>query len=293
MLLSATPTLPVHRIEPDATGNRQFRMYQYECMSVNRGELLVPHRKDHYLLVFNRRDGGKQWIDTVPYALKAGAFYFLGPEHVVVKEELRAIWSTGIAFTTEFLAATGNEALARLPLLRKPAGHELLLSEAEVTFTEELLARIEAEYRRPGAWQAPLLGGMLAVLLTYMSRIYEAQYGNGAASEERQLLRRFQEAIDAHFRERHEVADYAALLHLSAGHLGEMVKAQSGRAAIKHIHERILMEARRLLFHTESPLKEIAWQLGFADASYFIRFFKRETGLTPAAWRAQTREMYH
>ncbi|RYF45807.1 MAG: helix-turn-helix domain-containing protein, partial [Cytophagaceae bacterium] len=49
---------------------------------------------------------------------------------------------------------------------------------------------------------------------------------------------------------------------------------------------------RRLLFHTNNSLKEIAFELGFSDASYFNRFFKRETGMTPAEYRATIRKMY-
>jgi AraC-like DNA-binding protein len=46
------------------------------------------------------------------------------------------------------------------------------------------------------------------------------------------------------------------------------------------------------LFHTQQSLKEIAFDLGFSEASYFNRFFKRETGLTPAEYRTSIREMY-
>ena len=99
--------------------------------------------------------------------------------------------------------------------------------------------------------------------------------------------------INASFRELKEVGDYAAGLNISAGHLSEVVKVQSGKPAIKHIHERLILEAKRLLFHTNTPLKEIAYELGFSDASYFNRFFKRETDLTPAAYRSKIREMYH
>ena len=86
--------------------------------------------------------------------------------------------------------------------------------------------------------------------------------------------------------------EYASLLNVSAGHLSELVKEQSGRPAINHIHERLVLEARRLLFHTQHSLKEIAFDLGFTDASYFNRFFKRETNVTPAEYRLSTREMY-
>lgn len=63
------------------------------------------------------------------------------------------------------------------------------------------------------------------------------------------------------------------------------MKAQSGKPAIKHVHERLVLEARRLLFYTDQSLKEIAFGLGFSEASYFSRFFKRETDLTPLAYR--------
>jgi AraC family transcriptional activator of pobA len=61
-------------------------------------------------------------------------------------------------------------------------------------------------------------------------------------------------------------------MNVSAGHFSDMVKIKSGKPAIKHIHERIVLEARRLLFHTNNSLKEIAFDLGFSDASYFNRF---------------------
>ncbi|RYD96416.1 MAG: AraC family transcriptional regulator, partial [Sphingobacteriales bacterium] len=67
---------------------------------------------------------------------------------------------------------------------------------------------------------------------------------------------------------------------------------QSGKPAIKHIHDRLVLEARRLLFLTNDSLKEIAYGLGFSDASYFNRFFKRETGTTPADYRTAIRKMY-
>jgi len=75
--------------------------------------------------------------------------------------------------------------------------------------------------------------------------------------------------------------------------LSDVVKTQSGKPAIKHIHDRLVMEARRLLFHTDNSLKDISFDLGFSDASYFNRFFKRETGVTPASYRAKIRKMYH
>lgn len=186
-----------------------------------------------------------------------------------------------------------HAALRNLPLIQNPHhGHELLLTAADEAVVDDLLAKLEAEYCRPGEWQHRLLSAYLLVLLTYLSRLYTEQFSGDEPSADQRLLRTYQARIEEHFRELHEVSAYAALLHISAGHLSEVVKAQSGKSAIKHLHERLVLEAKRLLFYTPQSLKELAFDLGFSDASYFNRFFKRETGLTPAEYRASIRKMY-
>lgn len=294
-ILNYNQQVPIYPLEPDnVTGNKHFRVYNYEGSLPNQSELLIPHRKDHYLFVFIRRAGSRQWIDMVPYILKDNTVYFSGPNQIIVKEEFEQLWSTGIAFTNEFLSFQENASLNQLPLIQNPqSGHELLLTETDLNFVEDMLAKINVEYQNPSEWQQRMLAAYLTVLLTYLSRLYTEQFKDNGTSMDKLLLKNFQAKINECFRELREVGDYASLLHISAGHLSEVVKTQSGKPAIKHIHERLVLEARRLLFHTHNSLKEIAFDLGFADASYFNRFFKRETGVTPAGYRANIRKMYH
>lgn len=296
MPITFNQQVPVYFIEPDGlTGNRHFKVHNFEGSLPNQSELLIPHRKSHYLIVFIRRAGGsRQWIDTTPYILQDNTIYFSRPDNIIVKEEFKELWSTGIAFTSEFLSFQENAALSNLPLIQNPHnGHELQLTAVDINFVEDMLSKINAEYRRPGEWQQRMQGAYLTVLLTYLSRLYNEQFKNTDPSADKLLLQKFQAKINERFRELHEVSEYATQLNISAGHLSEVVKAQSGKPAIKHIHDRLVMEARRLLFHTNNSLKEISFDLGFTDASYFNRFFKRETGITPAEYRASIRKMYH
>lgn len=292
-VLTTHPQVPVYSLEPDETGNKQFRVYNFEGNLPNHADLLIPHRKNHYLLVFTRQGGSRHWVDTTPYVLKDNTIYFTGPNQVIVKEEVNELWSTGLAFTDEFLALQGNASLNRLPLIQNSQnGHELLLTDADILFVEDMLNKIRMEYQKPGEWQQRMLTAYLTVLLTYLSRLYTGQFTGIDSSVDKLLLKKFQSKIDENFQQLHEVGDYASMLHISAGHLSEVVKNHSGKPAIKHIHERLVLEARRLLFHTNNSLKEIAYDLGFSDASYFNRFFKRETGVTPADYRANIRKMY-
>jgi AraC family transcriptional activator of pobA len=290
-----TQQLPVYSLLPDElTGNKNFRVYNFEGNLPEERDLLLPHRKNHYLIVLMRKGGTRQWIDMIPFTLKPNTVYFYAPNRIIVKEGTEEIWATGIAFTKEFLSLQENASLTKLPIIESPqGGHELLLTDEDLRFMEELLTKINMEYRNPNDWQQRMLAAYLTLLLTYLSRLYVEQFNAQQISPERNLLKSYQGKINDSFREFKEVGDYASQLNISTGHLSEVVKMQSGKPAIKHIHERLILEARRLLFHTSNSLKEIAFDLGFSDASYFNRFFKRETGSTPAAYRAKIREMYH
>lgn len=75
------------------------------------------------------------------------------------------------------------------------------------------------------------------------------------------------------------------LLHISAKALGKLVKSHWGRTLTELIRERLLKHAKWQLLHTLRPVKEVAWEVGFADEFYFSRLFKKATGMSPSAFR--------
>ena len=292
--LTRNQPIPVHSFEPDAaTGNNLFTIVRSEGGLPYEKNLLMPHRKAYYLLVFVKHNRGRHWVDLAPYERQDNTLYFTAPNQILVKEAATPFWGTRLEFTDEFLALQPHAALRELPLIQNPCrGHELRLTAADGALVEELLAKMEAEHRRPGAWQHRMLTAYLTVLLTYLSRLYTEQFTGTEPSADQRLLKTYQAKVEQYFRELHAVGAYAGLLHISAGHLSEVVKAQSGKPAIKHLHERRVLEAKRLLLYTPLSLKELAFDLGFSEPSYFNRFFKRETGITPAEYRTTIRKMY-
>ncbi len=286
--LHRPPAVPVHQFQPDqATGNRSFTLVRLQGEVVPVPYMLLPHRKDYYLLFFVQHTSGRHWVDMTPYEHQDNTLYFTNPTQILVNEELAPAWGTYRGFTREFLALQPNAALRELPLVQNPHhGHQLRLTSTEAAFVAQVLTNLEAEHHRPGPWQHALLSAHLAVLLTYLSRLYTEQVLGPNAAADQRVLHAYQAEVAACFRHVHEVGAYAARLQLSVRQLSEVVKAQSGKPAIKHVHERLVLEARRLLVYSDQSLKEIAFELGFSEASYFSRFFKRETGCTPLAYRA-------
>lgn len=281
-----------------STGGRAPQFHAYHSyagvVSMENSYFLEPHRKDYFLLVLVKKGCSRHWIDTVPYVLKPDTFYFTIPEQVHVKEHMDEMLGTVLCFTRDFLALANDEELNRLPIIQNPYnGHELSLTPADQLFVQDMLDKIVQEYNQTADWRNCMLHAYLRVLLIYLSRLYVAQLEKSSVLPERTLLRRFQLLVDEHYQLLHDVTSYAGLLNISAGHLSEVIKQQSGRTAMEHIHERILLEAKRLLFHTELSIKEMAFRLNFSDVSYFVRFFKRLTGQPPAVFRTEFREKYH
>jgi AraC-like DNA-binding protein len=81
-------------------------------------------------------------------------------------------------------------------------------------------------------------------------------------------------------------SDFASQLSVHVNHLNRALRENTGKTTSKIIAERVTQEARSLLLHTNWNVSEIAWSLGFEESSHFINFFKKNTSLSPGAFRA-------
>jgi AraC-like DNA-binding protein len=173
-----------------------------------------------------------------------------------------------------FLSMTG------VPLFR--------LSEAELAAMVDLVGKMDAEVRqeRPGRVKALQL--YLYLFLLEAKRSYQRQGLDKQVAQQAgapALAGRFQKLVGMHFLSVRQVADYAAMLAVSANHLNKVVKEMTGKTASESISEMLAQEAKALLRYTDHSIAEIAYQLDFSDPASFNRFFKGGTGETPLAWR--------
>jgi AraC family transcriptional activator of pobA len=277
------------------TGSKMFAINKVNnAINYLRQDFLTPHRKDYYFWAFVKQGNSRHWIDMAPYTLKPNTFYFTIPHQVHLKEETTPLTAISVGFTEDFLTLEENNFLRQLPIIQNQNnGHELYLCDANVVFIEDMLNKIYEENKTHNNWQHSMVMGYMRILMIYLSRLYNEQFSDTDSMSDRVLLKRYLTKIEENYLAQHEVSAYADMLNISAGHLSEVVKEQSGKPAIAHIHERLILETKRLLFHTDKSIKEIAFELGFDDASYFNRFFKRITEQTPLAYRTTIREMYH
>ncbi len=163
---------------------------------------------------------------------------------------------------------------------------------ARSTDTAPLLRAARALTREQGTARvggALAAEGWLAVLLTQLLRLSQAllKPADAALSRDRQLITRFRGLIESGFRSGQSIPQYAQALRISEARLRNACLAVAGQPPLHLLHARLLLEAKRQLIYTATPVGEIAYGLGFDDAAYFTRFFTRRAGLSPRAYRSR------
>ncbi|SHI33149.1 helix-turn-helix domain-containing protein [Aquimarina spongiae] len=126
---------------------------------------------------------------------------------------------------------------------------------------------------------------MLKRFLILCVRLYtqEKQYPN--EKKEINLIREYNFLIEQYFKSKHTVKEYASLLHKSPKTLSNIFSRSGFKSPLFYIQERILLEARRQLLHSNKSVKEIAFELGYEDLQTFSRFFKKHQGSSPTEYK--------
>lgn len=162
------------------------------------------------------------------------------------------------------------------------------LSHSEYKLLEDLCEKMIYEYENLQTENLLLIENYLQIFLVYIKRIQDQLKKPQSleySSSHLDIYSKFLHLVEKQFLDQKTVSIFASQLNITAGYLNECVKSVSGKSAKMIISQVILLEAKSLLRQTSLPVKEIAYQLNFQDYSHFVKFFKLETGHTPAAFR--------
>jgi AraC family transcriptional regulator, transcriptional activator of pobA len=118
----------------------------------------------------------------------------------------------------------------------------------------------------------------------------ERASNEGAIRNDMRQVDRFRKLIDEHYRENLQLQDYASMMAVSLVQLRAACASAAEQSPTKMIHARIITEAKRNLIFGDMSVEQIAFGLGFADAAYFTRFFRREVGQAPSQFRVTARQ---
>jgi AraC family transcriptional activator of pobA len=275
-----TPT-PVYQLKDfDVKAPDVFYIEQLSTHVLKHKFISRPHKHDFYLLLYVISGKGNHDIDFNSYPIKSNTFYFMTPGQVHRLNASGKLKGFIIFFTKDFYEGKQNSgSLASLPFFQSHSANGMLSAKRDKTM-DMIISNIHKEYSQKQIMGDEILRAYLELLLILLSRQYSNQ-NLGKKNIHSSRLRELTEMIDEKFLETREPRQFADLLNVSASYLNTICKTHLGKTLSQLIHDRVVLEAKRLFSYSDLSTKQVSGKLNFKDNSYFIRFFKRETGLTP------------
>lgn len=135
--------------------------------------------------------------------------------------------------------------------------------------------------------QLEMLQMLLKRILITLTRKYKKQENYSTIpAVQSDIIREFNYLVESHFKEKHSVSEYAELLNKSPKTLSNLFGKLHDKSPLQVIQNRILLEVKRLLSHTDKGISEIAYEVGYNDIQSFSRFFKKQEGVSPTEYRS-------
>ncbi|MDQ0782451.1 AraC family transcriptional regulator [Chryseobacterium sp. W4I1] len=249
------------------------------------------HRDSHYIFTYLQSGRAKMMVDFKMIEAQDTAVFFLLPGQVhegILMDDVSG-WFIAVKadLLPDTLRSVFEESLIDIqPVVIDRITAEKLSSCAEMlqmSCNEEMLETKEGFFVVQSLMNA--FTGMYAMIF-----LGESNSETFIESRAIQLNRQFRILVRKEFKTMKSPSAYAEALHISRGYLTEVIWEVTGRSAQFWIHQEILIEAKRLLSFTGLTVKEIAYELGYSDHTYFSRLFSKVEGCPPSAFRDRNRK---
>jgi AraC family transcriptional activator of pobA len=255
----------------------------------------IVFRPNYFTLLFVKNASADYTTDDITFRMEPGTIFFTNPGHFrsFVWFDIKDVYI--IAFTEGFLKKNiKGDVFNEFPFLVSETVNPRTLAPDGFGDFERTCLEMFKEFNSPSVYKQQILGNLLMVLLFKIKEAFWKDYnpiyeGNKSS----QIVKTFKVNLENHFRDLVEgkaevqfrVTDYAAKQNLHENYLNTVIKTKTGKAIKTWIAEKMICEAQSLLKHTTLSNKEISYRLGFAESSHFSNYFKKNTGITPMAYR--------
>jgi len=270
-------TIPSHFNQLDNFG------IQVMPLSVLHEKQAEIHRDDHYMFILQKKGEFIIEVDFNAIEMKGPSVCFVAPGqiHHYIRQKDNEGW---------FLFAEAgvlSESYRDILDMYQWIHQYIILEKDDLIFDiPPVLEKIEKDNTlNNSSVEHSLAESAIGIIVSKMmqTRISEIQ----KKAQKYSITRQFKRLITENFKTSKEVQQYARLLTITPLYLNEVVKEVTGYPASFWIRQKIILEARRLLFYTQNDVKQIAFELGYDDPVYFSRFFKKGTGMTALEFRSK------
>lgn len=290
--MTSKSSIPKFGISKSINGGASFSFSLLENSYTNY-DSSNAHRHDYYEFIFFQQSGGFHEIDFYKYNIEKNSLHLLSPGQVHLLRRDKNVSGNVISFSHDFL-------ISFIPFAMLHSSYGFLMRR----YTSPIISFSDSEFQKLSVlftmWHQSdhtnqrLMGAYLHLLLEQISSADKSQ---SKVSKETRFTTEKAESletlVEANYKMHYPVDFYANSLSVSKDYLNEISNSVFGCSVGNFISRRLVLEAKRLLYHSTLSVKEIANELQFSDASYFAKFFKKQTLNTPHEFRRSIREKYH
>ncbi|MGN7785969.1 helix-turn-helix domain-containing protein [Niabella sp. 22666] len=281
---SKSDMIPVYTVDVFSTGKPFFWMGEWSGIGNAYPHLALPHKQMFYTLIHVQEPGGHIIIDHEVIYLTPFNVICIKPGSIVQVDIAGRSNGYMICFSESFFSLRYNSnVLQRFAFLSSEVPSRLNLQTDYVEKWHSLNALMFEEYKTRGSEQ--VLRSYLNIILNELDRCNNIPGATEQVSARLNKVIQFEKMVEEHYYEWKTPAAYAAQLYITTNYLNKLCQEYRSSTAGEIIRKRVVIEAQRSLHYTSLSVGEIAVQLGFESLSYFVTFFKKNTGVTPETFR--------
>jgi AraC-like DNA-binding protein len=281
-----TKTLPIYNIEKfkhlgkgndfyASTLKAHFKLHEF---------IFVPHGHDFFFVVICTKGTGIHTIDFIDYDVKPGSVFTLSPGQThswILSDDTDGyiFFHTRSFFELHFPSKKVQDYPFFCSMHNSPL---ILLKDKSFKMAKEVFSEIIEEYKHEYLLKFQRIYVLVDLLYIDLSRLYLPKAQMDKQNSNYLIkIKTLDDLIDTNFKKIKSPSQYAEMMHISEKHLNRICKECLNKTTSDLIMDRIMLEAKRLLGYSVSPVSEIAEELGYFDISYFSRLFKKKSGKTP------------
>lgn len=274
--------IPIHDYLADDESSIPFQLVQ--LTKEGSYDTSIPHRHNYYEVFIFDIGGGKHNIDFQSFSIENNSVHFVSPGQVHNVNRKANSKGFVILFSRDFYSSN-QQRLKQFPFLNNNSKEPILnLKQKEFGILNDLINSIQSEQHSDNSFANDLIQAYLNTFLIHCKRYFSDENKPQLLAND-SLSFRFKQLIEESYLLLHNVSGYADLLNCSEKQLSSATKKEVGLTPKALIDERITLEAKRLVMHTNYSFQEIAFFLNYTDASHFAKFFKSRTGDSPGQYR--------
>ena len=221
-------------------------------------------------------------IDFEKYVITAPSLIYIHPDQVHRTTAFDNMTVCSWAITNENLHPEYLKLLEDIT----PAKPLILDAETFSVFSEAVALFIKfAERKSDRLYHSMLKDSCNGLVALVASRYLDLAKPSDKLSRFEVVNKTFRELLEQNYTTIKRPAEYAERLNITTAYLNECVKNTTGHPVSYHIQQRVILEAKRLLYYSDRSVKEIAMDLGYDDYPYFSRLFSKVTRMTALAFR--------